>query len=55
VAKSLTAANEDKPKQSSHKHKKNKKKKKMAALLTFRKPQVGKDLQQDAPTSPANP
>jgi len=50
VAKPLAAANEDKPKYSSCGHR-NKGKK----LLTFRRPQVGRDLQEDTLTSTANP
>jgi len=42
VAKSLAAANEDKPKSNSHRFRNEKKK-----LLTFGRPQVGRNLQQE--------
>jgi len=47
VAKSLATANENKPKCSSHTCKNEQKE-----LLTFGRPQVGRDLQQEMPSPP---
>ena len=49
AAMSSAAANEDKPKHCSHRQKGKKK------LLTFGRPQVGRNLHQDPLTSPASP
>jgi len=51
VAKSSAAANENEPKCSSHEYRNEGKE-----LLTFGRPQVGRDLQQEMPlTSTTNP
>jgi len=47
VAKCLAAANENKPKCSSHRCRNEGKE-----LLTFGRPQVGRDLQQEMPSPP---